>query len=106
MLAKEAMSNYGSMAINYSTQTKDINYKPLWNDILIDGNLRAFIKITSEIRSFASFINLHRNNKYRTLDVDWNNMFKMLNIRENQDFPTFEDMNLKLRKLKILFEEV
>ncbi|CAB4446987.1 unnamed protein product [Rhizophagus irregularis] len=33
-------------------------------------------------------------------------MFKMLNIRENQDFPTFEDMNLKLRKLKILFEEV
>ena len=92
--------------INYSTQTKDISYKPLWNEILIDGNLRSFIKLTSEIRSFADFMNLHRNSKYRILNVDWDNTFKILNIRKNQDYPTFEDMVTKIRRIKILFEEV
>ncbi|PKB93736.1 hypothetical protein RhiirA5_440450, partial [Rhizophagus irregularis] len=52
---------------------------PCWNGIIIENKLRSFLKNICNYKGLEKFINLNRNSKYRTLEVDWTSTFSCLN---------------------------
>ncbi|RIA79941.1 hypothetical protein C1645_839603 [Glomus cerebriforme] len=82
---------------------------PKWNDILIDTHLQKFLTQISNCKNFESFINLHRNSKYRThiSDINWEATFQYFDSdSESKLITNFSSSYRKSHKIKILIEEL
>ncbi|RIA85708.1 hypothetical protein C1645_830390 [Glomus cerebriforme] len=82
---------------------------PKWNNILIDTHLRKFLTQISNCKNFESFINLHRNSKYRShiSEINWDATFQYFDSdSESKLITTFISSYRKSHKIKILIEEL
>ncbi len=79
---------------------------PKWNGIRIDQKLQRFLTIKSDITGFESFYNLHRNSKYRNLEIDWNLTFLALQSDSSTTKTNFASSNRKALKVRFLIEEI
>ncbi|GBC00137.1 hypothetical protein RclHR1_03760001 [Rhizophagus clarus] len=92
--------------INFIDTAPDIKVLPLWNNIIIETHLRKFIKMVSHIKGLEKFINLHRNTKYRKLEVDWTSTFECLNCDIANNETSMSSSKVKAHKVHLLIEEI
>jgi ribonuclease HI len=83
----------------YMVAPKILNYR-------ISTSLRPFIKEISQMQGFFEFINLNRNAKYKTLNVDWNNTFNYVSQDSRNSITSFSNSNKKSKRIKLLLEEL
>src|SRR6266511_2744049 len=102
-LAKEAIY---SDVMDFNTINSLYIVIPKYNNFLITTHLRSFIKNLSNVKGFFKFYQLHRNAKYRQLDIDWNNTFAYLNADSTTITTSFNSSNLKARRVKLIMEEL
>ncbi|GBB91693.1 hypothetical protein RclHR1_19050004 [Rhizophagus clarus] len=88
--------------INFIDTAPDIKVLPLWNNIIIETHLRKFIKMVSHIKGLEKFINLHRNTKYRKLEVDWTSTFECLNCDIANNETSMSSSKVKAHKVHLL----
>jgi RNase H len=81
-------------------------FVPLWNNIPIESHLRHFITDLSRVNGFESFLNLHRNRKYRSCSIDWSSTFMALSDDEPASHTSFSASYRKAHKIKFLLEEL
>src|SRR4051795_6073376 len=86
-----------------------LHFLPRWNGILIESNLRRFLRTVCRTKNHEKFLNLNRNGKYRRLNIDWKSTYKILNGEDKITKGTFESdfyqTKLKKNKIKLLIEE-
>ena len=104
--AKLAIQNQEYVLTFLPTNTDNILYFPRWKGLLIEDHLRHFIVKISRNRGFKNWINNRRNQKYRSLEIDWQSTFKALNDDEPSAETSFFASNRKVSKLKFLIEEL
>ncbi|RIA88448.1 hypothetical protein C1645_826301 [Glomus cerebriforme] len=76
---------------------------PKWNNILIDTHLRKFLTQISNCHNFESFINLHRNSKYRShiSEIHWDATFQYFDSdSESKLITNFTSSYRKSHKIK------
>jgi exonuclease III len=106
-VAQSAHNNFFNLAINLRYENvRSLNWVPTWNNIVIEKNLRKFITLTTNVANLEKFLNLNRNAKYRTLNVDWESTFNNLNNEESFFETSFESSKFKRNKVRILIEEL
>ncbi|GET61131.1 ribonuclease H-like domain-containing protein [Rhizophagus irregularis DAOM 181602=DAOM 197198] len=79
---------------------------PCWNGIVIENKLRSFLKNICNYKGLEKFINLTRNSKYRTLEVDWTSTFSCLNCDINNNETSVSSSKMKAQKVHLLIEEI
>ncbi|PKC02852.1 hypothetical protein RhiirA5_503798 [Rhizophagus irregularis] len=79
---------------------------PCWNGIIIENKLRSFLKNICNYKGLEKFINLNRNSKYRTLEVDWTSTFNCLNCDINNNKTSVSSSKTKAQKVHLLIEEI
>jgi len=85
---------------------QQISVIPKWCNITVDQHLRHFITSISRTRGFEKWFNLFRNTKYRSQYIDWDATFFLLNSDDNKLQTSFTSSRRKVRKLKLLIEEI
>ena len=88
------------------TSLPNIKHFPRWNNILVEKNLRKFITNISWNTGFEKWFTLHRNKKYRNLQVDWSSTFKILNENKSSEYTNLIFSKRKADKLKLMIEEL
>ena len=73
-LAKSAQYSSNVLSLDVSNFTT-LQVIPVWKKIQISTHLRHFISDLSRNTGFERWFNLHRNTKYRKLEVDWYSTF-------------------------------
>ena len=101
-LAKLAIQNQEHVLTFLPTNMDNILYFPRWKGLLIEDHLRHFIVKISRNCGFENWLNIRRNQKYRSLEIDWHSTFKALNDDEPSAETSFFASNRKVSKLKIL----
>ncbi|GBC05218.1 hypothetical protein RclHR1_00610030 [Rhizophagus clarus] len=104
-LAKSAHGDQDRF-INFTNTAPSIKVLSLWNDIIIETHLRKFIKMVSQIKGLEKFINLHRNAKYRKLEVDWTSAFECFNCDIANNETSMFSSKVKAHKVHLLIEEI
>jgi ribonuclease HI len=79
---------------------------PVWKNIRISTHLRHFIADISRNDGFEKWFNLHRNSKYRRLQIDWHSTFSALDNDEDSSSTSFQASSVKRSKIKYLIEEL
>ncbi|PKY36958.1 hypothetical protein RhiirB3_460864 [Rhizophagus irregularis] len=79
---------------------------PCWNGIIIENKLRSFLKIICNYKGLEKFLNLNRNSKYCTLEVDWTSTFSCLNCDINNNKTSVSSSKMKAQKVHFLIEEI
>jgi hypothetical protein len=79
---------------------------PVWKKIQLSTHLRHFISDLSRNTGFEKWFNLHRNSKYRKLEVDWHSTFKALDNDEPSSSTSFLASSKKKSRVKYLIEEL
>jgi ribonuclease HI len=106
-LAQSAHNNFFNLAVNLRYENiRGLSWVPTWNNIVIEKNLRKFITLTTNVANLEDFLNLNRNAKYRTINVDWESTFNNLNNEEGFFETSFESSKFKRNKVRILIEEL
>jgi hypothetical protein len=77
-----------------------------WKNLPLTIPLRAFLKDYTNVCSFESWLNLHRNFKYRSLHVDWSATFSILNDDIISTQTSAKASALKTFKVKLMTEEI
>ena len=90
--------------INFGQQ--QISVIPKWRGTTIDQHLRHFITDISRNKGFEKWFNLFRNTKYRSSWIDWDATFFILNNNDDKLHTSFSASRKKVRKLKLLIEEI
>jgi hypothetical protein len=85
---------------------QQISVIPKWRNITIDQHLRHFITSVSRTKGFEKWFNLFRNTKYRSQYIDWDATFFLLNSDNDKLHTSFTSSRRKVRKLKLLIEEI
>ena len=85
---------------------QQISVIPKWRNITIDQHLRHFITSVSRSKGFEKWFNLFRNTKYRSQYIDWDATFFLLNSDNDKLHTSFTSSRRKVRKLKLLIEEI
>jgi ribonuclease HI len=99
--------SYNNLSISFlPSHISTIRYFPLWNNIIIEPNLRHFITDISRDIGFEKFLQLRRNTNLVNLDVDWGTTFFILNNEEDATSTSFFASNRKSHKIKFLLEEL
>ncbi|EXX53984.1 ribonuclease H-like domain-containing protein [Rhizophagus irregularis DAOM 181602=DAOM 197198] len=78
---------------------------PCWNGIIIENKLCSFLKNICNYKGLEKFINLNRNYKYRTLEVDWTSTFSCLNCDINNNETSVSSSKTKAQKVHLIIEE-
>ena len=105
-LAKLAIQNQEHVLTFLPTNMDNILYFPRWKGLLIEDHLRHFIVKISRNCGFENWLNIRRNQKYRSLEIDWHSTFKALNDDKPSAETSFFASNRKVSKLKFLIEEL
>jgi ribonuclease HI len=89
--------------------TEQYKFPVLWNNYVVEMNLRRFIRLLTRIQGLEKFFNLNRNWRYRILDVKWEIVFAYIGFQIEGD-TTFKTDNFicKQKRMKIqrLIEEI
>ena len=105
-LAKNTHAN-DSPSFSFTTDfLQSLKYIPKWNNIIIEQHLRHFITNISYNWGFETWLNLHRNKKYRQTLIDWKLTFEILNSLEKSTETSFAASSKKISKIKFLIEEL
>ncbi|GBB87698.1 hypothetical protein RclHR1_01420001 [Rhizophagus clarus] len=83
-----------------------IKYNISWKAILIEENLRRFIRKINYITNTESFINLNRNGKYRHLSVDWQLTFMIIQGCDRTYVTSYKQSVMKHKKIRYIIEEL
>jgi Leucine-rich repeat (LRR) protein len=83
-----------------------LQYLPCWHGIPIENHLRHFITNISRNIGFESFLNLSRNQKYRTLHINWSLTFQHLDDDADHQSTSFTFSRKKAHRIKLLTEEL
>ncbi|GBC32176.2 kinase-like domain-containing protein [Rhizophagus irregularis DAOM 181602=DAOM 197198] len=59
--------------------TEQYKFPIMWNNYIIEMNLRRFIRLLTRTQGLEKFLNLNRNWRYRLLDVKWEIVFSYIN---------------------------
>jgi hypothetical protein len=84
-------------------------YSIAWNGTTVEMNLRRFVRLITQIEGLEKFLNLHRNAKYRGLEINWEITFNYLNVNEELEmyFKTNAASSKRKRmKVQRLIEEI
>ena len=104
-LAKDAHRSALPLVVS-TTALQQIAITPRWRQLPITQHLRHFITQVSRNSGFEKWLNLHRNDKYRTSWVDWEATFNHLNGEEAKLDTSFANSHRKRQKLQLLIEEL
>ena len=104
---KEIYNSIEEKGLNIRSQMSDrIRFVPCWRNVVIEKNLRKFLRMTSNVSELENFLNLNRNAKYRINDIDTELTFKLIKGKEKALITNNEDHKLRRKKMKLLIEEV
>ena len=104
-LAKSARYSSNVLSLDVSNFTT-LQVIPVWKKIQISTHLRHFISDLSRNTGFERWFNLHRNTKYRKLEVDWHSTFQALDNDEPRSSTSFLASSKKKSRVKYLIEEL
>ena len=104
-LAKDAHHSALPLVVS-TTALQQIAITPRWRQLPITQHLRHFITQVSRNSGFEKWLNLHRNDKYRTSWIDWEATFNHLNSEEAKLDTSFANSHRKRQKLQLLIEEL
>ncbi|RIA82035.1 hypothetical protein C1645_835979 [Glomus cerebriforme] len=79
---------------------------PKWNNIVIDKNIRGFLKTISNTQGFEQFFNQDRNFKYRKININWKMIFDALQSDMAKEKTDFSSSRKKANKVKLMMEEI
>ncbi|CAB5382454.1 unnamed protein product [Rhizophagus irregularis] len=89
--------------------TEQYKFPIMWNNYIIEMNLRRFIRLLTRTQGLEKFLNLNRNWRYRLLDVKWEIVFSYINKQEIGETTYKTDKFIcKQKRMKIqrLIEEI
>ena len=104
-LAKSARYSSNTLILDLSNFVS-IQVIPVWKNITITSHLRHFIADLSRNIGFEAWFNLHRNTKYRKIDIDWESTFYVLDNNDPSNTTSFPASARKKSKVKYLMEEI
>src|SRR6266498_1390740 len=106
-LAKEAHhdSLVSSFPISPVYMSNTLTYFPILSNVIVQQPLRPMRNIL-EYRRHLLWLDLHRNHKYRLLDVDWQSTYFYFNDEEDKSVTGFTTSSFKAHKIKFLIEEI
>ncbi|CAB4482991.1 unnamed protein product [Rhizophagus irregularis] len=89
--------------------TEQYKFPIMWNNYIVEMNLRRFIRLLTRTQGLEKFLNLNRNWRYRLLDVKWEIVFSYINKQEIGETTYKTDKFIcKQKRMKIqrLIEEI
>ncbi|CAB5313655.1 unnamed protein product [Rhizophagus irregularis] len=99
--------NLANTLVKYNAE--QYRFPLIWNGHLVEMNIRRFIRLITRVEGLEKFLNLNRNKRYRSLDVEWNIVFLYLNKQEEEE-KTFSSSKYiekqKWMKVQRLIEEI
>ncbi|PKY32911.1 hypothetical protein RhiirB3_451441 [Rhizophagus irregularis] len=99
--------NLANTLVKYNAE--QYRFPLVWNGHLVEMNIHWFIRLITRVEGLEKFLNLNRNKRYRSLDVEWNIVFLYLNKQEKEE-KTFSSSKYiekqKWMKVQRLIEEI
>jgi len=104
---KEAYNNIEQRGLNLrSPYSNIITYIPKWNNIVIEGHLRKFLKLCSNVRNLENFLNQNRNHKLRSQDIHIRFTFDLIKNDLSLIQTNLQDNKYRRRAIQLLIQEI